>query len=215
MIGCTDCHNNDEWTTVTGIAPRGPHASRYAPILERNYLTTDRTPESAANYDLCYKCHDRNALLADQVGTFPHGKHVVKSQASCATCHDAHGSRQNAHLINFMSRDTNGATRREALRARAGSNTWSRGPGKGTCYLTCHGTDHAPLSYPPVARCPSPVIQPCAALSAARNVHRADQQTPGARTRNSQKLRKPTHPRIRRIVKSGRGHSCRTAPGSR
>ena len=43
MIYCTDCHNNNEWTTPTGIAPRGPHASHFAPILERNYLTADMT----------------------------------------------------------------------------------------------------------------------------------------------------------------------------
>lgn len=158
MIGCTDCHNNDEWSTVTGIAPRGPHASRYAPILERNYLTADRTPESAANYDLCYKCHDRNALLANQSGPFPHGKHVVKSQASCATCHDAHGSRQNAHLINFMTRDANGAA--VVKPSAAGRLEYVvTGPGKGTCYLSCHGTDHAPLSYPPTL-VPPPLPSP-------------------------------------------------------
>ncbi len=110
IIGCTDCHNNNDWQTPTGIAPRGPHASRYAPILQRYYQTTDNTPESTANYDMCYKCHDRNMLLRDQLGTFPHKLHVVDKQAPCAACHDSHGSRQNAHLINFMTLDINGQT---------------------------------------------------------------------------------------------------------
>ena len=145
MIGCTDCHNNNDWT-ATGLAPKGPHASRFAPILERNYFSGDPTQESVTSYDLCYKCHDRNTLLRTQPGTFPHSRHVVDQQASCASCHDAHGSRQNAHLINFMLRDgtgkpvvtPNSAGRLEYL---------SMGPGKGSCYLSCHGAEHNPRSY--------------------------------------------------------------------
>ena len=146
MIGCTDCHNNDEWSSATGQAPKGPHASRFAPILARNYLTADRTPESPANYDLCYSCHDRGALLTDGPGRFPHYRHVVTSQAPCAACHDAHGSRQNAHLVNFMVRDANGA--QVVTPAPAGRVEYaSTGPGRGTCYLTCHGKAHSPSSY--------------------------------------------------------------------
>ena len=146
MIGCTDCHNNNEWTASTGMAPRGPHASLYAPILERNYLTSDRTPESAANYDLCYKCHDRSTLLREASGTFPHLKHVVEQQAPCAVCHDAHGSRQNAHLINFMTRDANGAA--VVTPTATGRLEYvSTGVGRGTCNLTCHGKQHAALGY--------------------------------------------------------------------
>ena len=146
IIGCTECHNNSDWTTVTGIAPRGPHASRFAPILERQYQTADQTPESPSNYDLCYKCHDRNALLVDQPGSFPHNKHVVGQQAPCAACHDAHGSRQNAHLINFMTRDANGMT--VVTPTQTGRLDYlATSPGRGTCNLTCHGREHAPLSY--------------------------------------------------------------------
>jgi predicted CXXCH cytochrome family protein len=146
MIGCTDCHNNDEWTSPTGQSPRGPHASRFAPILARNYLTADRTPESPANYDLCYSCHDRGTLLTDGPGRFPHYRHVVTSQAPCAACHDAHGSRQNAHLVNFMVRDANGA--QVVTPTLAGRVEYaSTGPGRGTCYLTCHGKVHNPSSY--------------------------------------------------------------------
>jgi predicted CXXCH cytochrome family protein len=145
MIGCTDCHNNDDWSP-NGISPRGAHASRYAPILERYYQTTDPTPESATNYDLCYKCHDRSTLLRDGAGMFPHYKHVVEKQAPCAACHDAHGSRRNAHLINFMTRDINGAT--VVTPNAAGRLEYqTTGVGRGTCYLACHGRQHAPLSY--------------------------------------------------------------------
>jgi predicted CXXCH cytochrome family protein len=144
LIDCTACHNNNDWTP-TGTAPKGPHASRYAPILERNYVSVDPTPESVSNYDLCYKCHDRGILLNDT--GFPHRKHVVEQQAPCAACHDAHGVRQYAHLINFMLRDSSGKT--VVSPTRSGRLDYvSSGPGAGSCNLTCHGREHAPLSYP-------------------------------------------------------------------
>jgi len=140
VITCTDCHNNSD------SGPRGAHASRFAPILERNYSATDPTPETPMAYDICYKCHDRNAILSDSPGTFPHRIHVVKSQASCAACHDAHGSRQNAHLINFMARDSSNRTVVSANSAGR-LDYATTGPAKGTCYLKCHGVEHNPLGY--------------------------------------------------------------------
>jgi hypothetical protein len=146
VIGCIGCHNNNEWTTATGNAPKGPHASTFAPILERQYQTADGTFESQSSYDLCYKCHDRNALLQGASGGFPHGRHVVQQRAPCAACHDAHGSRQNAHLINFMTRDANGANVVGA--SKTGRIDYVPGaPGKGSCYLNCHGHEHNPSKY--------------------------------------------------------------------
>ena len=46
---CTDCHDNNDWTPG-GVAPRGPHASRYAPILERQYLTAEPNGTNASTY---------------------------------------------------------------------------------------------------------------------------------------------------------------------
>jgi len=165
VIGCIDCHNNSDGT------PRGPHASRYAPILERNYVATDPSVESPATYAICYKCHDRDnllsapaaapatptaprprsALLPPRIGAqrgsgFPHWLHVVKNQTSCAVCHDAHGSRKNAHLIDFMARDATG-------NPVVSANSTGRldyavtGQGQGTCSLKCHGRDHSALGY--------------------------------------------------------------------
>jgi predicted CXXCH cytochrome family protein len=145
IIGCTDCHNNNDWAQ-SGNAPKGPHASRYAPILERNYISLDPTVESMYNYDMCYKCHDRNTLLRNQTGTFPHLDHVVNQQTPCAVCHDAHGVRQNSHLINFMLRDSTG--KKVVTANHLGRLQYVPSiPGKGSCYLTCHGTEHNPLSY--------------------------------------------------------------------
>jgi len=146
IIYCVDCHNDNDWTG-TGTVPRGPHGSLYSPILEREYRTDDPTPESFQNYELCYKCHNRNYLITDQAGTFPHNRHVVNSQSSCAVCHDAHGSRQDEHLINFMEVDQNGQTVvTQSSSQRLEYNSF--GPGSGECYLSCHSVDHNPRTYP-------------------------------------------------------------------
>ncbi len=145
-ISCTDCHNDSDWVAGSNL-PRGPHASQYAPILEREYITADQTPESQSNYDLCYKCHDRGQFITPQATGFPHARHVVDQQAPCAACHDAHGSRQNAHLINFMVRDQNG---RETVAPNAAGRLEyiSSGAGRGSCSLQCHGADHDARNYP-------------------------------------------------------------------
>ena len=147
FVSCTDCHDNDEWT-ADGTRPRGPHGSRYAPILERNYEVNDPTTESFQAYALCYKCHDRDFLLGDGARTFPHRKHVVDQQAPCAACHDAHGSRQNPRLVDFMLRDRMGRTVVSPSLAQRRLEYLPLGPGRGQCFLSCHGKNHEPASYP-------------------------------------------------------------------
>lgn len=147
VLYCTDCHNNDEWTS-TGTKPRGGHGSRYAPILERNYETIDPAPESFQSYAMCYKCHNRDFLINDRARTFLHNKHVVGQQASCAACHDAHGSRQHVGLINFMIRDRTGKTVVSPSQSQKRLEFVSLGPGRGQCYLACHGKNHEPEKYP-------------------------------------------------------------------
>lgn len=147
LIYCTDCHNNDEWT-ATGARPKGPHGSRYAPILEREYEVNDPQTEAYQTYAMCYKCHNRNFLIGDQARTFPHQKHVADKQAPCAACHDAHGSRQNPHLINFMLRDLTGRTVVGPSQRQGRLEYIALGPGRGQCYLLCHGKNHEPLTYP-------------------------------------------------------------------
>ncbi len=146
VISCIDCHNSDQWTPG-GRAPRGPHGSRFEPILQMEYETVDPSPESYSSYALCYKCHDRSALLF-RFGGFPHKQHVVDQHTSCAVCHDAHGSRQNAHLINFM---TLGVVGNVVVRpSRSGRLDYVPDlarPGHGRCYLSCHGVNHNPQSY--------------------------------------------------------------------
>ncbi len=147
VIFCTDCHNNDEWTP-TGTKPRGPHGSRHTPILERDYQTNDPSVEAYQTYGLCYKCHNRNFLIIDGAHTFPHMRHVVDQQSPCAACHDAHGSRQNVLLINFMLRDRTGRTVVSPSQTQGRLEYVSLGPGRGQCYLTCHDRNHEPETYP-------------------------------------------------------------------
>ncbi len=146
QIDCSDCHNNDSWIAGS-TQPRGPHGSNYAPILARQYQADDPVVESSASYDLCYSCHDRTTLLQPGTG-FPHNTHVVNDQTSCAVCHDAHGSRNNLYLIDFMLKTQTGKT---VVSPSANGLLQfvpdPANPGHGSCSLNCHGHEHSPSSY--------------------------------------------------------------------
>ncbi len=148
---CIACHNNDAGSLIGHSAPRGPHGSNHRPILAAEYhLDANMGRESYQFYARCYGCHDRNTLL-DRRDGFPHRLHVDEVGASCAVCHDAHGSRQNAHLINFMSRDLTGKV--AVTPSSSGQLEYdSLGMRAGRCLLTCHGADHNPKDYPSSTR---------------------------------------------------------------
>ena len=134
LIKCTDCHNNDDPT-----GPKGPHGSSYRYILKKNFTGTDGT-EGPYQYDLCYSCHRRESILANE-SFFYHDLHVSVVGASCRTCHNPHGSTQYPHLIDFdntsVSPSSKGFIDYRSMAKRSGE-----------CYLQCHGKDHGPLSYP-------------------------------------------------------------------
>lgn len=145
IIYCTDCHSSDDGPANGGSGPGGPHGSINKYLLERNYTTADGTSENSFEFAMCYKCHDRNQILADASG-FPHARHLKST--SCSTCHDPHGisstqgnSVNNSHLINFDSNvvfpNNNGLLFFE-----------DRGTFQGACYLKCHNRPHNPSTYP-------------------------------------------------------------------
>lgn len=143
---CGDCHNNNAGPGAGGTGPKGTHGSTYPTLLERQYVKADRTPETATNYALCYKCHNRNSILGDN--TFKeHSKHITGERTPCNACHDPHGisstqgnATNNSRLINF---DTTISKPSSSGQLKFVSN----GTNKGSCYLTCHGKNHNPLSY--------------------------------------------------------------------
>ncbi|AYH42406.1 cytochrome c3 family protein [Azoarcus sp. DN11] len=149
IIKCSDCHNNDAGPGAGGVGPNGPHGSKFAPLLERQYLTADFTTESASAYALCYKCHDRNTLLnsSTSVSSTVHRKHVVSIRTPCSACHDPHGisSTQgnvtnNSRLINWdisiVKPNSSGLLKWERTSA-----------GHGRCYMSCHNDNHNPETY--------------------------------------------------------------------
>lgn len=142
LIYCTDCHNDDQ--AAGGMGARGPHGSLYEPILERPYETSDPGSGTASGYMLCLKCHSESSLFQTR---FPHAKHVVEARASCAVCHDAHGARQNIRLINFMRRSPSGNVVVAPSTSGRLEFIPDAEPGRGSCFLNCHGAEHDPRSY--------------------------------------------------------------------
>ncbi len=138
-INCTDCHGNSDRS-----GPAGPHGSAVPYILVDEYATVDGTEEAEGAYALCYRCHERSQVL--DTSPFPlHRLHVVEARASCATCHSAHGSIENRALIRFGEETFVGGVGPSLASGRLDFVSFSAG--EGTCYLTCHGIDHAPERY--------------------------------------------------------------------
>jgi predicted CXXCH cytochrome family protein len=138
-IDCTQCH---------GAAAAGPqdgvHGSPVRHLLRSTYTTVDGQAESESTYALCYECHQREAVTDSVV--FPeHGLHIVELRASCATCHNPHGSVENRALIRFGEEANISAVSPSMSTGRLGFE--SEIPGEGACYVTCHGVDHGPGVY--------------------------------------------------------------------
>jgi len=134
MLYCSDCHGSDDQSI------RGPHGSRYAPLLTHNYSTRDHTNESPQAYSLCYQCHNRNSILEDR-SFKKHKEHIDGEDSACATCHDPHGVRENTHLINFDRSVVDPASN------GVGPIFEDRGIFTGSCTLSCHGEDHIDEDY--------------------------------------------------------------------
>jgi predicted CXXCH cytochrome family protein len=139
VMYCTDCHNSDTSPAAGGGGANGPHGSIYRPILERNLVVTDGQPESPATYSLCYKCHNRDIVMSNASFRF-HKTHVMDDKAACTTCHDSHGVANAPHLINFN-------TSYVTPNSLGQLSYISTGTFKGSCNLSCHGTDHKNAAY--------------------------------------------------------------------
>jgi len=141
LISCQDCHNDPDAIGLGGTQVNGPHGSRFDYLLAARYETRDFTSESPQAYALCYRCHDRNSILANESFLY-HQTHIVRGRSPCSACHAAHGvsggSAQNAHLINFDISIVGG----ERFYVDSGRF-------RGSCTLTCHGVRHVNFTYEP------------------------------------------------------------------
>lgn len=160
MIRCTDCHNNDSGPSAGGSGPDGPHGSIYGFLLERNYNVSDDTVESAFEYALCYKCHQRSSILADQSFSL-HRLHIVDERTPCSACHDPHGisttqafGSDHTHLINFDMT----IVRPDPVTRRLAFN--DRGRLEGSCTLLCHGSEHRDRRYDVLGSMGAPAESP-------------------------------------------------------
>lgn len=152
QIACTDCHADDSGS-------RGPHGSDFPPLLRERYDLAPGSLESPEAYALCYRCHDRSSILADQsfrragpgsttASGGGHSGHLGRG-ATCATCHDPHGVPSNpgdgtgshSHLVNFDLR---------VVQPVAGATVpvfRDDGTFSGSCTLVCHGVEHRDSGY--------------------------------------------------------------------
>ena len=134
LIKCTDCHNNDD-----PFGPKGPMGSNHRHLLKKNFTDHDGA-EGVTQYDLCYSCHARASILGNESFQY-HNLHISVVGTSCRTCHNPHGSTQYTHLIDLnsfsISPSSGGSLNFRDLGDRAGE-----------CFLSCHGKDHNPGSYP-------------------------------------------------------------------
>lgn len=145
VIKCGDCHGSE-----SPSSPKGPHGSNYPSILVENYSARDNEPESVYAYALCYRCHNRASILADESFKF-HSLHIkgksgsaigATSGTSCHTCHNSHGSTENKYLLQFNPEVVTPNSRGMLKFVEKGVSSF-----RGECYLSCHGVDHNPKVY--------------------------------------------------------------------
>lgn len=140
-ISCSDCHNANDARAFGGTAPNGPHGSIYKFLVALRYETDDFVTESPQTYALCYRCHSRSSILADESFRL-HRLHVVTGRSPCSACHDPHGVQTQTHLINF-DRSLVSPVPGSAIEYR------DRGRFTGSCTLVCHGVNHVNFIYSP------------------------------------------------------------------
>jgi hypothetical protein len=141
ILSCSDCHGNDD-----SNGPKGVHGSRYSYILKDNFDASDNISESPQAYALCYRCHSRKSILANESFKYHslhiNGKSFSYLGTSCYTCHNSHGSLEYKYLIRFNRTVVSPNSKGLLKFVEKGSSKFS-----GECYLTCHGVEHNPKSY--------------------------------------------------------------------
>lgn len=136
LVSCGDCHGSPNGS-------KGPHGSPIRGLLRAAFATDDGATDPAEAYALCWNCHEQ-ASLFERSSFPPHKLHVESIGTSCKTCHASHSTRANRGLVS-IGEDSPPSIGRSLKADRLAFV--SDASGSGTCYLTCHGYDHAPASY--------------------------------------------------------------------
>lgn len=141
VISCADCHSNDD-----PDGPKGVHGSRNRFILTDNFDASDNIAESSFTYALCYRCHSRTSILANESFKYHalhiQGKSFALAGTSCFTCHNSHGSVDAKYLLQFNKLVVSPNSKGLLKFVEKGTAKFS-----GECYLSCHGVEHNPKSY--------------------------------------------------------------------
>jgi predicted CXXCH cytochrome family protein len=156
MVYCTDCHSNPGASSGVG----GTHGSPFLHLLNGSaeYQTANHNAPALAGTELCFQCHDEGDYLANgpdsnfaRRNRNLHAQHA--DDGTCYLCHDSHGSEQ-LHLLNLDLSIADG-TETYLLPGYDGLPTnsqtyWQISPDGSakTCWIVCHGHDHAGSSYP-------------------------------------------------------------------
>lgn len=128
IMYCTDCHAADS-------GPKGTHASSNSPLLVRPYRGTAMSEPTM----LCYRCHSRDVYYegtADSgssrsyFGSGAHSIHVRERGFACASCHEAHGSKDQVRMmrddVGFSYTDSSVSCTNDCHSAPGGTHSYSR-----------------------------------------------------------------------------------------
>jgi len=122
---CWDCHT--------------PHASDHKPFLQEYYPEQFYAPFAEENFELCFRCHDKNAFLFEITSEATdfrnrhhnlHYFHVNRPQKGrvCKSCHGVHGADQEKLLL----------SRVPGFGKWDVPLTWASDGERATCYVGCH-----------------------------------------------------------------------------
>ena len=137
---CTDCHNNNQARAFNGTGPNGPHGSTNTHLLISSLSQESGGGGGGNSYALCDRCHNVASLLA---ASTLHSDH--HQGYPCSDCHDPHG------VIGGTATNNRGLTNFDTFVVKTTNpyyGIYSTTAGRGTCYLTCHGQNHNPQTYP-------------------------------------------------------------------